>query len=54
VLTLPVPETVRWVPLALAVVAAVLLFVARRPLLQVLALTAVLGLVAGLAGLPVT
>ncbi|MGY1784951.1 chromate efflux transporter [Geodermatophilus sp. SYSU D00698] len=52
-LELPNPTTLRWVPLAIAVVAAVLLFRVRWSVLRTLGLCAVLGLVAGLAGLPV-
>ena len=50
---MPDPATVRPVPLAIAAVAAVLLFVARWPVLRTLAVCAALGLAAGLAGLPV-
>ncbi|GAB3200138.1 chromate efflux transporter [Geodermatophilus arenarius] len=52
-LELPDPTTLRWVPLAIAVVAAVLLFRVRWSVLRTLGVCAVLGLVAGLAGLPV-
>ena len=53
-LQLPDPATLRPVPLAIGVLAAVLLFVARWSVLRVLGVAAVLGLVAGLVGLPVT
>ncbi|MGY1685508.1 chromate efflux transporter [Geodermatophilus sp. SYSU D00867] len=52
-LELPDPTTLRWVPLVIAVVAAVLLFRVRWSVLRTLGVCAVLGLVAGLAGLPV-
>ncbi|MGY1727277.1 chromate efflux transporter [Geodermatophilus sp. SYSU D01062] len=52
-LELPDPSTLRWVPLAIAAVAAVLLFRVRWSVLRTLGVCAVLGLVAGLAGLPV-
>ncbi|MGY1734449.1 chromate efflux transporter [Geodermatophilus sp. SYSU D00684] len=52
-LELPDPTTLRWVPLAIAAVAAVLLFRVRWSVLRTLGVCAVLGLVAGLAGLPV-
>jgi chromate transporter len=56
VLSLEVPDvsTVRWVSLAIAVVAAVLLFRVRWSVLRTLGVCAVLGLAAGLAGLPVS
>jgi len=46
--------TVRLVPLAIAVVAAVLIFRLRWSVLRTLGVCAALGLVAGVAGLPVT
>lgn len=46
VVTLPAPESLRWVPLAIAVIAGALVFAARRPVLRVLALCAALGLTA--------
>jgi chromate transporter len=52
-LELPDPTTLRPVPLAIAVVAAVLLFRLRWSVLRTLGVAALLGLVAGLAGLPV-
>ena len=51
-LELPVPGTLRPVPLAVALVAAVLLFRVRWSVLRTLGVCAVLGLAAGLAGLP--
>jgi chromate transporter len=48
---LPDVGTIRWVPLAIAVVAAVLLFRVRWSVLRTLGVCAVLGLAAGLAGL---
>jgi chromate transporter len=51
---LPDVTTPRWVAWAIAVVAAVLLVRLRWSVLRTLALCAVLGLVAGLAGLPVS
>ncbi|SHG29506.1 chromate efflux transporter [Geodermatophilus nigrescens] len=51
-LELPDPATLRWVPLVVALVAAVLLFRVRWSVLRTLAVCAVLGLAAGLAGLP--
>jgi chromate transporter len=56
VLSVVVPEvgTVRWVSVAIAVVAALLLFRLRWSVLRTLGVCAVLGLAAGLAGLPVT
>ncbi|MGY1741114.1 MULTISPECIES: chromate efflux transporter [unclassified Blastococcus] len=51
---LPDPTTLRLVPLAIALVAAVLLFRVRWSVLRTLGVCAVLGLVAGLAGLPLT
>jgi chromate transporter len=52
-LELPDPATLRPVPLAVAVVAAALLFRLRWSVLRTLGVAALLGLVAGLAGLPV-
>jgi chromate transporter len=52
-LELPDPTTLRPVPLAVAVVAAALLFRLRWSVLRTLGVAALLGLVAGLAGLPV-
>jgi chromate transporter len=52
-LALPDPATLRPVPLAIALLAAVLLFRLRWPVLRTLGVCALLGLVAGLAGLPV-
>ncbi|MGY1680967.1 chromate efflux transporter [Geodermatophilus sp. SYSU D01176] len=52
-LELPDLGTLRPVPLAIAVVAAVLLFRLRWPVLRTLGVCALLGLAAGLAGLPV-
>ena len=54
VLSLEVPDvsTVRWVALVIAVVAAVLLFRLKWSVLRTLGLCALLGLGAGLAGLP--
>jgi chromate transporter len=49
---LPDVGTIRWVPLAIAVVAAVLLFRVRWSVLRTLGVCALLGLAAGLAGLP--
>lgn len=51
---LPDATTLRPVPLAIAVVGALLLFAARWSVLRVLGVCAVLGLVAGLTGLPIT
>jgi len=53
-LHLPDPGAIRPVPLAIGVLAAVLLFAVRWPVLRVLGVCAALGLTAGLAGLPVT
>jgi chromate transporter len=55
-LSLELPEltTLRPVPLVIALVAAVLLFGVKWSVLRTLGVCAVLGLVAGLAGLPVT
>ncbi|MFP5372481.1 MAG: chromate transporter, partial [Actinomycetes bacterium] len=54
-LSLEVPEvgSVRWVAVAVAVLAAVLLFGARWSVLRTLGVCALVGLAAGLAGLPV-
>jgi chromate transporter len=52
-LELPDPATLRPVPLVIALVAAVLLFRLRWSVLRTLGVCTVLGLVAGLAGLPV-
>ena len=54
VLSLEVPDagTVRWVALGIALVAAVLLFRVRWSVLRTLGVCALLGLAAGLAGLP--
>jgi len=51
---LPDLSTLRPVPLVIAVVAAVLLFRVKWSVLRTLGVCAALGLVAGLAGLPVT
>ncbi len=55
-LSLEVPDvtTLRWVSLAIAVVAAVLIFRLRWSVLRTLGVCAVLGLAAGLAGLPLS
>jgi chromate transporter len=53
-LELPVPDSVRWVALTIAVIAAVLLFRLKWSVLRTLGVCALLGLAAGLAGLPVT
>jgi chromate transporter len=53
-LALPDPATLRPVPLAIALLAAVLLFRLRWPVLRTLGVCALLGLAAGLAGLPVS
>jgi chromate transporter len=45
--------TVRWVALAIAVLAAVLLFRLKWSVLRTLGVCALVGLAAGLAGLPV-
>jgi chromate transporter len=50
----PVLDTLRWVPLAIGVVAALLIFRWRWSVLRTLGLCALIGLVAGLAGLPVS
>jgi chromate transporter len=52
-LELPVLTTLRPVPLVVALVAAVLLFRVKWSVLRTLGVCAVLGLVAGLAGLPI-
>jgi chromate transporter len=56
VLALQLPDVTepRWVAVAIAGVAAVLLFRLRWSVLRTLAVCAVLGLAAGLAGLPVS
>jgi chromate transporter len=55
-LNLQVPQwdSIRWVPVAVMVVAAVLIFRFRWSVLRVLGISALLGLAAGLAGLPGT
>jgi len=53
-LEVPDPTTVRPVALAVAVVAAVLVFRLRWSVLRTLGVCALLGLAAGLAGLPVS
>ncbi len=50
----PVLDTLRWVPLAIGVVAGLLIFWWRWSVLRTLGVCALIGLVAGLAGLPVT
>jgi chromate transporter len=50
---LPDVSTLRLVPLVIAVVAAILLFRVKWSVLRTLGVCAVLGLLAGLAGLPV-
>jgi chromate transporter len=52
-LLVPDPATVRPILLAIAALAAILIFVARWPMLRTLAVCGGLGLAAGLAGLPV-
>jgi chromate transporter len=52
-LVLPDPATPRWIVLGIAVVAAVLTFPLKWSVLRTLGVCAVLGLAAGLAGLPV-
>jgi chromate transporter len=52
-LELPVLATLRPVPLVIALVAAVLLFRVKWSVLRTLGVCAVLGLIAGLAGLPI-
>ncbi len=49
----PVLDSVRWVSLAIGVVAAFLIFRWRWSVLRTLGLCALLGLASGLAGLPV-
>ena len=49
----PVLDTLRWVPLAIGVVAGLLIFRWRWSVLRTMGLCALLGLAAGLAGLPV-
>src|SRR5215211_3760239 len=53
-LELPDVTTLRVVPLVIAVIAAVLLFRVKWSVLRTLGVCAVLGLVAGLSGLPIT
>ncbi|MGY1624551.1 chromate efflux transporter [Geodermatophilus sp. SYSU D00965] len=53
-LELPDPGTLRPVPLVIALVAAVLLFRVKWSVLRTLGVCALLGLAAGLAGLPIT
>jgi chromate transporter len=53
-LVLPDPATPRWVALGIAVVAAVLIFRLKWSVLRTLGVCAVLGLAAGLSGLPVS
>lgn len=53
-LDLPEPGTIRWVPLVIAVIAMVLVFRLRWSVLRTLGACAVLGLTAGLVGLPIT
>ncbi|WP_239144136.1 chromate transporter [Actinoplanes philippinensis] len=48
----PQPATVRWTPVVIAVIAAVLIFKLKWPVLRILGVCALLGLVAGLIGLP--
>ncbi len=52
-LLVPDPATVRPIPLAIAAIAAILIFVARWSMLRTLAVCGALGLAAGLAGFPV-
>jgi chromate transporter len=52
-LEVPVVGTVRWVALAIAVLAAVLLFRLKWSVLRTLGVCALVGLAAGLAGLPI-
>ena len=56
VLSMVVPDlgTLRWVPLVIALVAAVLIFPLRWSVLRTLGVCATLGLAAGLAGLPLS
>jgi chromate transporter len=51
-LQLPDVTTIRWTPVVIAAVAAVLIFRLNWPVLRVLGVCAALGLVAGLVGLP--
>jgi chromate transporter len=51
-LQLPDVTTIRWTPVVIAAVAAVLIFRLNWSVLRVLGVCAALGLVAGLAGLP--
>ena len=53
-LELPEMATVRWIPLGIAVIAGVLIFRFKWSVLRVLGVSALLGLAAGLAGLPIT
>lgn len=53
-LELPDLSTVRWVPLAIAAIAAILIFRFKWSALRVLGISAALGLTASLAGLPTT
>jgi chromate transporter len=49
---LPDLATLRWVPLTIVALAAVLIFLIRWPVLRVLGVSAALGLLAGVLGLP--
>ncbi|GAA0522321.1 chromate transporter [Paractinoplanes deccanensis] len=49
---IPDLTTIRWAPAAIAVIAAALIFRAKWPVLRVLAVSALLGLIAGLTGMP--
>jgi len=51
-LQVPQLDTIRPVPVAIAIIAAVLIFQAKWSVLRVLGVSAVLGLIAGLLGLP--
>ncbi|MBO3742720.1 chromate efflux transporter [Actinoplanes flavus] len=51
---IPHLETIRWTPLAITVIASVLIFTVKWSVLRVLGVCALLGLAAGLAGLPGT
>jgi chromate transporter len=53
-LDLPAPDSIRWVPLGIAAIALVLVFRLRWSVLRTLGACALLGLTAGLVGLPVT
>lgn len=53
-LDLPEPGTIRWVPVVIAAIAMVLVFRLRWSVLHTLGVCAVLGLTAGLVGLPIT